>query len=188
MGCAAHRAVADAIAAQSITLVRDHTALLPLRLSETQRLVVVLPQPLDLTPADTSSYVAPALAAALRRYHANTEEIIVSHAPSAFEISGVLARIRGAGVVILGTLNAFAQPAQADLVRAVLDSGIPTIPAALRMPYDLTEFPQAPAFLCSYSILEPSMHALAAVLFGQIPARGRLPVSIPGLYPLGHGA
>jgi beta-N-acetylhexosaminidase len=55
------------------------------------------------------------------------------------------------------------------------------------MPYDLTAFPEAPAYLCTYTLLEPSMQALAAMLFGQARPLGRLPVSIPGLYPLGHG-
>jgi len=34
---------------------------------------------------------------------------------------------------------------------------------------------------------DPAMEALAAALWGERPFRGRLPVSIPGMYPLGHG-
>lgn len=188
VGCAAHRMVAENIASQSITLVRDHASLLPLRLSETQRLVVILPRPVDLTPADTSSYVVPSLAKNIRLYHPRTEEIIVSHAPVDEDIREVLERIRSADMVVIGTLNAFAQPAQAAMVNAVLTAGIPAVVAALRMPYDLTAFPQAPTYLCSYSILEPSMSALTRVLFGQSPAYGRLPVSIPDLYALGYSA
>jgi beta-N-acetylhexosaminidase len=56
----------------------------------------------------------------------------------------------------------------------------------MRLPYDLMAFPSAPTYLCTYSVLEPSMQALAAVLFGQLQPQGRLPVSIPGLYPRGH--
>jgi len=51
---------------------------------------------------------------------------------------------------------------------------------ALRLPYDLMVFPDAPVYLCTYSILEPSMHALAKVMFGDLRPFGRLPVSIPG--------
>jgi beta-N-acetylhexosaminidase len=57
----------------------------------------------------------------------------------------------------------------------------------MRMPYDLTAFPEAPIFLCTYSILEPSMQALAQALAGKIPFKGRLPVTIPELYKAGHG-
>jgi len=64
---------------------------------------------------------------------------------------------------------------------------IPTVMAALRVPYDLRAYPQATTYLCSYGILPPSMTALAAALFGQAPISGQLPVTIAGLYPFGHG-
>lgn len=187
VGCSAHRKVAEKIADQSVTLVRDRANLLPLKLDDAQQLTVILPKPLDLTPADTSSYVIPSLAQAIREFHARTEEVVVSHAPDEAEISTVLNRIQHADLLIIGTLNAFTQPGQAALVNAVLAGGKPAIVVALRMPYDLAVFSHAPTYLCSYSILPPSMNALAKVLFGKQPARGRLPVSIPALYPLGHG-
>jgi beta-N-acetylhexosaminidase len=56
----------------------------------------------------------------------------------------------------------------------------------LRLPYDLSVFPEADTYFCTYSILEPSMRALAKALFGKIKFEGRLPVSIPGLFALGN--
>jgi beta-N-acetylhexosaminidase len=187
VGCAAHRSVAEEIARRSITLVRDQANLLPLPLADGEPLTVILPRPLDLTPADTSSYVAPALAQALRTFHHPVHEIIVPHAPQEQDIAAVLEQLRDSRTVLVGTINAYAQPGQAALVRAVLKTGLPTVVAALRMPYDLAAFPEAPTYLCTYSLLEPSMHALANVIFGRVQPAGRLPVSIPGLYPLGHG-
>jgi beta-N-acetylhexosaminidase len=178
--------VADEIAWRSVTLVRDQAGLLPLRPRNDQRLVVVMPRPLDLTPADTSSYVIPALAEALRRYHQDVTELILPHSPQEQDITAALQQVRSTDIVILGTLNAFSQPAQAVLARLMLRSGSPVVIAALRMPYDLAAFPEAPTFLCNYSILEPSMRALARALFGQARFQGRLPVSIPGLYSVGH--
>jgi beta-N-acetylhexosaminidase len=64
---------------------------------------------------------------------------------------------------------------------------VPAVAVALRLPYDLQAYPAAPAYLCAYSILEPSMDAVAKALFGRIHCQGRLPVTIPGLYPAGHG-
>jgi beta-N-acetylhexosaminidase len=55
------------------------------------------------------------------------------------------------------------------------------------MPYDLSAYPTAPTYACTYNILPPSMDALARALLGHIPFAGQLPVSIPGLYPIGHG-
>jgi beta-N-acetylhexosaminidase len=70
----------------------------------------------------------------------------------------------------------------------LLQRGQPVIAVALRMPNDLLAYPTAPTYLCTYSILDPSLEALASALWGEHPCPGRLPVSIPGLYALGHGA
>jgi beta-N-acetylhexosaminidase len=186
VGCAAHQAVAAEIAERSITLVRDNAGLLPLRLKPENRIAAVVPRPIDLTPADTSSYVTPELAAALRRYYPNVDDYMLSYAPESKEITGLLDRLRDYDILILGTLNAYASPGQAEFVRQALKLGIPTVVVALRLPYDLTAFPEAQTYVCTYSILEPSMRALAKALFGKIAFTGRLPVSIPGLYAAGH--
>src|SRR5512143_1959696 len=85
VGCAAHQVVAEEIARRSITLVRDHAGLLPLRLNRDARIAAVVPRPSDLTPADTSSYVAPTLAEALREFHPRVDAILVSSLPTEAE-------------------------------------------------------------------------------------------------------
>jgi beta-N-acetylhexosaminidase len=75
---------------------------------------------------------------------------------------------------------------RAEFVRQALKLGIPAM-VLCRLPYDLAAFPEAQTYVCTYSILEPSMQALAKTLFGQIPFQGKLPVSIPGLYAVAHG-
>jgi beta-N-acetylhexosaminidase len=186
VGCASHHAVAAEVAARSITLIRDQAHILPLQLEQEQHLAVVMPQPLDLTPADTSSYLQPSLASVLRNYYPHVEEIIVPHRPQDQDIASVLEQIQGCQAVVLGTINAYSQPCQATLVKAVLSTNMTTILVAFRMPYDLGAFPDAPTYLCTYSLLDPCMLALAKVLCGETRAYGRLPVSIPGMYPVGY--
>lgn len=184
----AHLKVADEIAEASITLVRDHAMLLPLRLDEDKRIAVIVPTPQDLTPADTSSYVQPRLADFVREYHARTDEFNISYAPDEREVALMLERMRGYDVIVAGTLNAYAEEKQAEFIRQLLRSGKTVVTLAMRLPYDLAAFPQASTFLCTYSILEPSMRAAARALFGFGEAKGRLPVSIPGLYESGHSS
>ena len=67
--CDEHLRLAQEVARKSITLARDTARLLPLRVGVEEKIAVAIPRPEDLTPADTSSYVKPALAdaaAALR--------------------------------------------------------------------------------------------------------------------------
>jgi beta-N-acetylhexosaminidase len=47
------------------------------------------------------------------------------------------------------------------------------------MPYDLAAYPEASTYICTYSILPPSMEALAEALFGRIAFSGALLVTIP---------
>ncbi|HXF84556.1 MAG TPA: glycoside hydrolase family 3 N-terminal domain-containing protein [Anaerolineales bacterium] len=176
-----HMQIADEIAEQSITLVRDHQRYLPLALDANKRIAVIIPAPKDLTPADTSSYVEPKLAHFIREYHTRTDEFKIPFAPDEREIAAIVERVQEYDVIIAGTINAYAEEKQAELIRQLLKIGKPVIIVAMRLPYDLAAFPQASAFVCTYSILEPSMRAAARALFGFGEMKGRLPVSIPEL-------
>ncbi len=183
VGCPEHQAIAREIAARALTLVRNDNHLLPLRLSVDSRLAVVLPEPADLTPADTSSYVRPALAPALRALGATVDEYLTPLNPPESESLALAETLRSRGYVaiIACTLNASDHPGQAALVNALLQAGVPTVAAAVRMPFDLSAYPAAPAYVCAYSILPPAMEALAQAILGRIPFAGRLPVALPQL-------
>lgn len=172
--------VAREIAEKSITLVRDNKKYLPLKLESGRSIAVIVPKPLDLTPADTSSYIQPRLAESIREYHAGTDEFVIPYSPGEQESASVLERVLEYDVIVVGTINAYAEEKQAQFVRNLLNLGKPVIVIAMRLPYDLASFPQASTFVCAYSILEPSMRAVAKALFGHSEMTGRLPVSIPG--------
>jgi beta-N-acetylhexosaminidase len=185
VGCATHRELESQLARRSITLVREDAGLLPLRIRADQRILAVMPQPIDLTPADTSSMVEPGLAKAVQGHQPATTEMIVGHEPTGSEIANVLTAVRDHDLVIVGTIEA-GKP-QAALVDALIASGTPTVTVALRTPYDLARYPSASTHLCTYGIHPSSMKALADALFGTAPIDGRLPAAVPGLYPVGHG-
>lgn len=178
VNCQEHRALERELAERSITLVRDDANLLPLRLGDETRIAVVMPQPRNLTPADTSETIAPALAEAVRRYHPHVDEFITSHPPTAEEISALRDTIAGYDLLILGTINGSMDAMQAELAQTLLATEVPAITVALRTPYDLTAYPQAQTYLCTYSIQPVSLVALADALFGQLTCTGQLPVDV----------
>jgi beta-N-acetylhexosaminidase len=180
ISCQEHLRLAQEVARKSITLVRDVTRQLPLRIGPDQKIAVAWPRPQDLTPADTSSYVKPVLADALRRYHPHVDEFSFGMSPAAEQIGALSERLAKYDVVVLGTINATAYPGQADLVRKLVSQGRRLITVALRMPYDLAVYPEVPTYVCAYSILPPTMEALAEALFGRIAFTGVLPVTITG--------
>jgi beta-N-acetylhexosaminidase len=183
VGCADHLALATQLAARSITLVRDPSGLLPLLRGDRRpgRLLAVMPRPADLTPADTSSTVPPGLPAALRRHYPDVDEIVVAQAPDDDSIAAVRDRASLASAVVVGTIDAHRQPAQLDLVEAIAATGTPTIAVAMRGPWDVAAYPPSVTALATYSILPLSLEALAAVLAGEAPAPGRLPVAVTDL-------
>lgn len=178
VNCDDHRRLEVELARRSITLLRNRDGLLPLRLSPQARVAAIMPQPKNLTPADTSETVRPALAAALRRYHPHVEEFVTSHLPTDDEIAALKAAVTGYDVLVLGTINAAMQPEQAALARALLATGIPTVTVALRTPYDLEAYPEAGTNVCTYSIHPASLDALAAAIFGDLTPTGQVPVHV----------
>ncbi len=54
-------------------------------------------------------------------------------------------------------------------------------------PYSLKYFAESSAVVCGYEDVEAAHKAVANVLFGTLPARGKLPVSVEGLYKAGDG-
>ncbi len=183
VGCREHRLLAREVALRSVTMVRDDPSILPL--GSTGRILAVMPQPVDLTPADTSSTVAPGLAAALREHHPDVTEVVTSPHPTRQEIADAARMAEGAAAVVAGTVAAGSE--QVTLIEALAATGTPLVTVALRTPFDLAAYPTALTHLCTYSIQPDSMRALAEVVLGVTPPRGRLPVAIPGLYPRRHG-
>jgi beta-N-acetylhexosaminidase len=179
--CAEHQAVAYEIASKALTLVRDQKGYLPLNLPSNARVLAVVPRPADLTPADTSSYDTPLLAEALRRYHSNVEEVIVPMEPSASDVDALKQKAVGCDLVVIGTISAAQHRGQAELVRSLVDAGIKVIAVAMRLPNDITAYPEAPTYICTYSIQPASVEALADALWGRIAFSGTLPMTVPGL-------
>ncbi len=73
------------------------------------------------------------------------------------------------------------------MLDALFATGKPVILVALGNPYMVRSFPKAGAFLLTFSTVPLSETAAVKALFGEIPIRGHLPVSIPGVAKIGEG-
>jgi beta-N-acetylhexosaminidase len=184
VGSEAHRALSRELAERALTRTdraRGGGAPAPIALAATWRILAIMPEPTDLTPADTSSAVAPGLGRALRTRFASVDDVVVGVAPSDTEIAGVRERAGSFDAVVVGTIEAHRQPAQAALVRALAATGTPTIAVALRTPWDVAVYPADVPAICTYSILPDPLEALARALAGEIGFPGRLPVAVRGV-------
>ncbi|MFW6160267.1 MAG: glycoside hydrolase family 3 protein [Acidobacteriota bacterium] len=74
-----------------------------------------------------------------------------------------------------------------QLIRNFSSSGVPVVVISFGSPYFIRHFPEIDAYLCAYRHASPAQAAAVEALFGEIEITGRLPVSIPGLFPAGFG-
>ena len=78
-------------------------------------------------------------------------------------------------------------PRHIDLVRELSWAKKKTLVVSFGSPYFLRHFPEIDAYLCLYRNSPQSQEVAARAVCGEIDIEGRLPVSIPGLFPVGHG-
>jgi len=74
-----------------------------------------------------------------------------------------------------------------SLMERLIGSGKPVALIALGNPYLLRNFSGATAYMTTYSTVPPAEIAAVKALFGEIPANGKLPVTIPGIAKYGEG-
>lgn len=106
--------------------------------------------------------------------------------PTATEIGAAVARARESDVVVVTSADLIGYPEQAQLVGA-LAAWRPTVLVSMRSPYDLLAVPEVQAYLCAYQGRPDAARAVAEVLLGETKPQGKLPVEIPGLFPIGAG-
>jgi beta-N-acetylhexosaminidase len=78
--------------------------------------------------------------------------------------------------------------ARGELLRRILQTAGPeTMVVAVGNPYVAADFPQVENYLCTFSNAAVSENSAVKALFGEIPVRGHLPVTIPQVAQRGAG-
>ena len=183
----AHKADAQAISDRTTTLVKNDDGLLPL--APGAKNVLVAGWGVDTTAG---------IAAGLQKRGATTQVLQSGTTPTDAQIDAAVAAAAGKDLVVIPTNNAWqinpatgqptpASVAQTKLVKALLATEVPVIVTAMRNPYDVTSFPEAATVLDTYGYTSHQLESLVRVLYGEVNPSGKLPVEIPGLFPLGHG-
>jgi beta-N-acetylhexosaminidase len=70
---------------------------------------------------------------------------------------------------------------------AATDSMKPTLLVSLGSPYLLNQVPTVGSYLLAWSGARVAERAVAQAILGRVPVTGRLPISLPPAYPVGHG-
>jgi len=130
-------------------------------------------------------YVDPRIAAAMAAQvmQAANEAQTVIAAVFLIPTAGKAVRVQGTVQNAIGLTEA-----PADLLRQIL-AHVPvrTIVLAVGTPYVAAEFPEVQNYLCTFSVASISEFSAVKALFGEIPIRGHLPVTIPNIAQRGAG-
>ena len=193
VGNSENRAVAQRIADNAITLVRDDRNVLPLRPSPETRLVQI--NLLDTRSGWREGPVGRIVTSEItKRFpRATTVQLDDQSTASEYDFARKLSSLADAIVV-----NGFVRVAsykgsihlgdrQLALLRALVATGKPLVFNSFGSPFVLQAVPELPSYVVTYDISGTAEHAAIKAMTGEIPYRGKLPINMPGLYEIGHG-
>ncbi len=185
-------ALASEIAEHAITLVRDDDKLLPLgNLKKDARIFN-----LAITNGDDRLWITNAFVSQLSRSGRKVETMVLDGRSSDVEVQKALIQARSADVIIAslygrvrtGQASSVGLPdSGARALSALIASKAPVIGISFGNPYLLQSFPSLPTYIVAYGDMPSLQQAAARGVLGEIDMVGKLPISLPGLYPRGTG-
>ena len=203
-----HDAVARTVSERSITLIKDTRNSVPLPTPKTGRVLYlsVLDYPSGWRIAAPSRAVIPAL----KERWPNTDAIEVSDrsTPSELDlvramaddydaiVAGVFVRAASASgrmdlspsvVRLLQDLSRSTEARQQSASAIGASADRPFVAVFFGNPYTPIYVSEIPAMLMTYDFSDYAETSAVKALAGEIAINGKLPIALPGLFPIGHG-
>jgi beta-N-acetylhexosaminidase len=186
------RALATEIAEHAVTLVRDEGKLVPLTNLKPESRVFNL----AVTNGDDRAWISRAFAARLKTGGLKMETIVLDERSTDKEVQKAIEKAQAADVVVASLygrvrsgqkLSVGIPDTGARALSAAIAAKKPIVGISFGNPYLLQSFPGLRTYIVAYGDM-PSLHqAVARALLGEIDVVGKLPISLPGLYPRGTG-
>jgi beta-N-acetylhexosaminidase len=193
VGSKAHRDLAQQISDSAVTLVRDDKKALPLTASPDKRVLHI--NLLDSRAGWREGPVGRVAAAEMLKRFPKTITIQLDDGSTRneFEMARRMADLVDA-VVVTAFIRVAAYKGSIDLtaeqLRFLRDLSVaqkPLVFALFGSPYVLQHIPELPSYILTYDTNPGSELSAIKAIAGEIPFQGKLPISLPGLYPVGHG-
>ena len=184
-----HKLLAKEIARKSITVLGNKKGLLPLAGFRGMKI-------LDLVAADDED---PSNG---RQFHGELVQrlgevdfALVDPRSDSLDYASALEKSLQADLVVAqlhfytrsGQMTGFVPDKIAALLNEIIRRGKPIVGISFGNPYIVTDFRAIDVYVCAYSGTPVVIEATAEVLFGEQPAEGKLPITIPGVFKSGDG-
>jgi len=192
-GTRAHAQVAQEINDRGITLIRDERSQVPLAVPRDANVLYL--SVLDYASGWREGVPSRTMIPELKKRWPNLTAIEVTDRTTASEHELIRALARRADAVIAGVFVRIASysgrmdlsQAQIALLDAVAAQNKPFAAVCFGNPYTAMFLPKLPAVLLGYEFSDFTERAAVKALAGEIPIGGRLPIQLPGMFPIGHG-
>ena len=184
--------LAGEIAERAVTLVRDEDKLLPLKNLKPETRIFNL----AVTNGDDRNWITNPFVAKLKRSGVKVETIVLDERSGEQEVQKAIESAKSANIVLAslygrvrsGQVSSVGIPDPgARALSAVVAAKVPVIGISFGNPYLLQYFPGLRTYVVAYGDMPSLQNAVARALMGEIDIVGRLPISLPGLYPRGTG-
>ena len=184
--------LANEIAEHAITLVRDQDKLIPLnKLRPDARVVNIA-----ITNGDDRTWIANPFTSRLTRSGRKVETVVLDDRSSDREVQKAIELAKSADLIIAslygrvrsGQVKSVGLPDPGvQVLNAAIGGKTPVIGISFGNPYLLQNFPGLKTYMVAYGDMPSLQQAAARAVLGEIDIAGKLPISLPGLYPRGTG-
>lgn len=181
--------LADEIAAGAITLVRNDAGLVPV--DRSKKTVFI-----GISNGFDGDATAAAFNRAVRESGARMTSFVLQENSTAETVRRAREAAEGADIVIAGLFGRVRSGARNSvglpdegvrLLRGLLAARKPVVGISFGNPYILGSFPELGTYMVAYGDMPSLQRAAARSVLGVQGVSGRLPISLPGLHPIGTG-
>ena len=192
LGSGEHQRGAQQIIENAITLVRDNKNVLPLKLKPEQRVLFITV--VDNNEGWRDGPPGRAFFTGLMKRHANTTNAFVSEktSPAEFDLIKKLAAFSDV-IIVNGFIRVASYKGSIDLTEGEIDllkhlSAVdkPFAFVLYGSPYMISFVPELPSYVLGYEYYPAVEEAALKAVLGEIEFKGKLPIELPGFYPIGH--
>jgi beta-N-acetylhexosaminidase len=194
IGGRAHEAVNAEICERAITLLRDDRSQVPLTVGRDANVIYlsVVDYPSGWREATPSRSVIPAL----KRRWPNTTALEISDKTTPSELELVKVLVKRADAAVAGVFVRIASysgrmdlsPQAVSLLESIAsDQQKPFVTVIFGNPYTAMALSKLPAQVLTYEFTDAMETAAVRAIAGEIAIGGKLPITLPEMYPFGHG-
>jgi len=151
---------------------------------------------LAITNGDDRNWIANGFVSKLNRSGVKVETVVLDERSTDLEVEKAIEKAKSADLVLAslygrvrsGQVSSVGVPdAGAHALSALIAAKMPIVGISFGNPYLLQSFPGLRTYLVAYGDMPSLQQAVARALVGEIDVVGKLPISLPGLYPRGTG-